>query len=170
VQETAALIARKADHLSELIRRLRGFGSGADASPAVVGVSQLVSDVVSLASPEARNAGVTIHCVGGPELKASVHDVEIRQALLNLIRNAISAAPESDPIVRVGWSQADRLVRFWIENAVAHHRSAEGGMGLGLIITRTIAQAHGGQLNVEKTSTGVVRSALDLPLSEGQDA
>jgi signal transduction histidine kinase len=43
-------------------------------------------------------------------------------------------------------------------------------MGLGLIITRTIAQAHGGQLNVEKTSTGVVRSALDLPLSEGQDA
>jgi signal transduction histidine kinase len=64
----------------------------------------------------------------------------------------------------------NRWVRFWIENPVARHRTAEGGMGLGLIITRTIAQAHGGQLNIEKTSSGTIRSTLDLPLIEGQDA
>jgi signal transduction histidine kinase len=61
------------------------------------------------------------------------------------------------------------MVRFWIENPVAPGSTSKGGMGLGLIITRTIAQAHGGHLNVEKTGSDLVRSTLELPLSEGQD-
>jgi signal transduction histidine kinase len=167
IQETAALIARKADHLAELIRRLRAFGSGGNERRAVQSVSQLVADVVGLAAAEARSAKVAIVCAEGPELKASVHDVEIRQAVLNLLRNAIAAAPKPGGVVTIGWSQARGFAQFWIENAVDSKRPAYRGMGLGLIISRTIAQAHGGRVTIEQTSAGGVRSTLHVPLTRG---
>jgi signal transduction histidine kinase len=93
--------------------------------------------------------------------------VEIRQALLNLVRNAIAAVPTPNGVVRIGWSEADGLVRVSIDNPIANRRRAPGGMGMGLMIARTIAQAHGGGVSVAATSSGV-RSTLDLPV-EGID-
>jgi signal transduction histidine kinase len=167
IHTMAALIARKADDLAELIRRLRGFGGSSNEGRTVHNFPQLVADVVSLAAPEARGAGVAIESAGGPEAKVEVNDVEIRQAMLNLIRNAISAAPKPDGIVTVGWSQDADAIGFWVENAVGCKPPANRGMGLGLIITRTIAQAHGGRLTVAATATGAVRAILHVPQDKG---
>lgn len=167
LSQIAALIARKTDDLADLIRRLRGFGSGGNEGRALQSCRQLVADVIALAAPEARNAGISIEETGGPDLMANVHDVEVRQALLNLVRNAIAAAPKPDGVIRIGWSKIDRSVRVWVENAVAGGRRPHDGMGLGLIIARTIAQAHGGGLLIEQTAAGGVRASLDLPVDEG---
>jgi len=169
VRSIGSLIAVKADHMAELIRRLRAFGSSGSESQTVVSLRHLVSDAVSLATPEAANGQVSIACVGGPDVTASVHDVEIRQAMLNLLRNAIAAAPKPGGVITVGWSQADGFVRLWVENPVASDTPRQRGMGLGLIITRTIAQAHGGRLEVETTETGAVRSTLHVPIYEGSE-
>lgn len=166
LQDIAALIARKTDDLAELIRRLRRFGSGGNEGRALQSFRQLVADVVGLAAPEAKNSGVSIENRGGPDLFANVNDVEIRQALLNLVRNAIAAAPKPNGVVTIGWSQIEGSVRVWVENAVAGGRRSHG-MGLGLIIARTIAQAHGGSLLIEDSAAGGVRSSLDLPVDEG---
>jgi signal transduction histidine kinase len=69
--------------------------------------------------------------------------------------------------VTVGWSKSRGFVRFWVENAVDGNGSRHHGMGLGLIISRTIAQAHGGRLAMETTAAGKVRSTLHMPLREG---
>lgn len=167
LQDIAALIARKTDDLAELIRRLRRFGSGGNDGRALQSFRQLVADVVGLAAPEAKNSGVSIENRGGPDLSANVNDVEIRQALLNLVRNAIAAAPKPNGVVTIGWSQIEGSVRVWVENAVAGGRRSHDGMGLGLIIARTIAQAHGGSLLIEESAAGGVRSSLDLPVDEG---
>jgi signal transduction histidine kinase len=62
--------------------------------------------------------------------------------------------------------QADGSIRVWVENSVGNNARSHNGMGLGLIIARTIAQAHGGRLSIERTAAGAVRSTLDLPLEE----
>ncbi len=167
VREIAALIARKADHMAELIRRLRAFGSETTESRSVQSLPQLVSDVLALVAPEASEAGVSLVCAAGPALTVKVHDVEIRQAMLNFLRNAIAAAPKPSGVVTVGWSKSRGFARFWVENAVDGNGSRRHGMGLGLIISRTIAQAHGGRLAMETTAAGKVRSTLHMPLREG---
>ncbi|HEV2596164.1 MAG TPA: HAMP domain-containing sensor histidine kinase, partial [Sphingomicrobium sp.] len=165
--EIAALIARKTDDIAELIRRLRGFGSGGNEGRALQSFRQLVADVIAMAAPEAKDAGITIEETGGPDLTANVNDVEFRQALLNLVRNALAAAPKPDGIIRIGWLKIEGSVRVWVENDVAGRPRSHDGMGLGLIIARTIAQAHGGRLRIERTAAGGVRVGLDLPVDEG---
>lgn len=167
IGDIAALIARKADDLSELIRRLRSFGSGASDSRAVQSLPQLVSDVVSLAEPEAKEAGIEIRSAGGPDVKANVHDVEIRQAMLNLVRNAISATPKADGVITISWALADDAIQLRVENAVDGNSPQHRGMGLGLIIARTIAQAHGGRITIEWPLPTTVWSTLHVPLSDG---
>lgn len=167
LSEIAALIARKTDDLAELIRRLRGFGSGGNEGRALQSLRQMVSDVIALAAPEAKNAGISIEEAAGPDLSANVNDVEVRQALLNLVRNAVAAAPKPDGVIRIGWSQIEGSVRIWVENAVVGGRRSHEGMGLGLIIARSIAQAHGGGLFLEQIEGGCVRAGLDLPIDEG---
>lgn len=169
LRDIASIVARKADHLAEMIRRLRAFGSAANEGRDVHSVRKLVADVLSLVAPEARKAGVRIHAIGGPDLKASVNDVEIRQAMLNLVRNAIAAAPKPGGVISVSWSQAGSSVCVQVENPVGNSGPGPGGMGLGLIISRTIAQAHGGSLTLERTAAGF-RSVLQLPFGEGFEA
>jgi signal transduction histidine kinase len=167
MREIASLIARKADDLAELIRRLRAFGSGGHDERAAQGLPQLIADVVGLAAPEAKDADLSIECAAGPAVTASVNDIEIRQALLNLVRNAIAAAPKPGGVVKIGWSQAGGSVHIWVENDVASEKRPQNGMGLGLIIARTIAQAHGGGLLIERAGSGGVRSILNVPIDEG---
>lgn len=163
LRETAALIDRKAHDLAELIRRLRGFGGSENDVRSALPLAQLVSEVMSLAAPEAKTRGVPIQAVGGPDLRVAVHEVEIRQAMLNLVRNALAASPLDGP-VRIGWSGGADVAHFWVENAVAAKRG-RGGMGVGLIISRAIAQAHGGRITVEPAAAGI-RSTLELPLDK----
>lgn len=168
MREIASLIARKADDLAELIRRLRAFGSGGQELSNDQSLPQLVADVIALAAPEGRDARVAIEPSPGPEITARVHDVEIRQALLNLVRNAIAAAPKPGGKVVVGWEQTKSGVQLWVENQVGS-RPSPRGMGVGLIIARTIVQAHGGQLTAEASAPGRFRSTLHIPSAEGAD-
>jgi signal transduction histidine kinase len=165
IRDIAALIDRKTHDLAELVRRLRGFGGGGDAVSTSQALGPLVAEVVTLAAPEAKAAGVSIECIGGPQLCVTVNEVEIRQAMLNLLRNAV-AASAAGGLVTVGWSETGSSACLSIHNQVAARRAAGGGMGIGLIIARAIAHAHGGRIVAETLPQGGVRCTLKLPLDQ----
>lgn len=168
IGDMAALIERKANELAALMRRFRQFGEHADGPETLFSPALLLKDVRALAEPEARASGVRLQihpCDDDHRISGQV--IELQQALLNLIRNAIAASP-SGGTIELRCSRADRLIDIAIENAMAS-RQHPMGMGVGLIIARSIAEAHGGAIMRDDPAPGRVRFRLQLPAAEACD-
>ncbi len=165
IRDTAALIERKADTLATLVRRLRRFGGRAVDEPSVLPVAVLLDSVVALARPEAAIAGVTID-VGpvGPDLAVMAQEVELAQALVNLVRNAVQAC--DDNRVEITVTCQDDLVAITVANHCVDHPLVHDGMGVGSLIARTIVGAHGGQLSRVRTGPANIAHIVTLPRAE----
>lgn len=160
---TAELIARKAGDLATLVRRLRRFGDRGQDRASEIAIGPLLADVATIAGPEAKAARSTLALAPAPHLVAFGRDVEIRQVLLNLVRNAIAASPGGE--VRItAFALGDRA-HCMVENDDSGVREEGSGMGLGLIIARSIAEAHGGRIVEDRPAPGRIRYTLDLPLA-----
>jgi signal transduction histidine kinase len=108
----------------------------------------------------------------------------LTQVFVNLIANASKFAPEDTPI-RIGAETADKagdqVVRAWVEDSGPglpegavdifdrFKRGAEepepGGLGLGLWISRSIVERHGGTIAVSRTADERTRFTITLPLA-----
>jgi signal transduction histidine kinase len=162
-QVTADLIARKARDLAQMVRRLRSFGDRAADDPSPIPISQLLADLSIIAAPEAKTANVRLELDGGPHACVIGQDIEIRQALLNLVRNAIAASPSGET-VRISHVVNEGRVRFSVENALPAAATFRPGMGIGLIVARSITEANGGWIREERPAPLRVRFVVDLPL------
>jgi signal transduction histidine kinase len=109
----------------------------------------------------------------------------LTQVFVNLIANASKFAPEGKPI-RVGARRAGHTVQAWVEDCgpgLAEGDAASiferfkrggaeepepGGLGLGLWISRSIVERHGGSISVERTEEGFTRFTLTLPAESGE--
>lgn len=168
IGSTAELIARKAGDLATLVRRLRRFGDRGQDRSDEIPVGPLLADVATIAGPEAKAAKSVLAFAPAPHLVAFGRDIEIRQALLNLVRNAIAAAPGGE--VRVAVAARGDRAHFMVENNEPEIREESGGMGLGLIIARSIAEAHGGRIVEDRPAPRRIRYTLDLPLAGASPA
>jgi signal transduction histidine kinase len=172
VREMAERINRKANDLSDLVRRLRRFGSTGNLERSHTSAKALISDVVKLAGPEALAAGVRLEPSDVPRAQLEISDVEIRQALLNLIRNAVEAScDDKNPVTITSTLQGETLM-INVENQLQLQKSKEAGMRVGLLIARAIAKAHGGSISASRTPDGRYRQTLSLPIvarSDGND-
>lgn len=169
LREGSALVARKARDLSDLVRHLRRFGERDDAMSQDIMLLSVLRDVRRIAEPTALSRNLTLSF---PYLNDDVvhgYDIEIRQAILNLVNNAIAAAPEGSQItVRTRHTKGD--VEIVVINEVDPHTPRRAGMGVGLIVARSIAEAHGGHLR-RQISEFEYQCVIQLPLvseSEGE--
>lgn len=172
VAESAALIDRKADHLATMIRRLRRFGSHGVDRPQPVAIAALIDMVAPLARAEARDAGVPLE-IGSvlPDRFVLAQEVELAQAVMNLLRNAVQAAGELTPPSPVTLSasvEQGRAILSVTNRAAATSTPKDGGMGVGTFIARAIVEAHGGALSRTRLADGTVLATLSLPLVEPQ--
>jgi signal transduction histidine kinase len=171
-------IAREVErlgHLSEEYLRLARLPSPRMEADDVVAT---VRDVADFARPEIEHAGCTIELRADEPVPAAMFDEgQIRQALLNLVRNAREAMPGGGPIeVRVkadGMSVAivvdDRgggIAEDIRGRVFDPFFSTKGeGTGLGLAITRQIVEAHAGTVNAEARDGGGTRFRIMLPIA-----
>ncbi len=170
IAESAALVDRKARDLSDLVRRLRRFGGRDVDEPSLLPVSMLLQTACQIVAAELRASGGRVDCLGiAPDLAVQAQEIELTQALVNLLRNAVAASPGEAIALRAG-AVADE-VRIEVTNPLLAARKTDAqplgaGMGIGLVIARTIVAAHGGTL-VRQDDVDTARFVLSLPLVAG---
>ena len=133
-------------------------------------IGMLVARVASL---ETR---LPVKVVAGPELEVQGDDVQLEQLLINLVRNAVDASMETKGGVEVGWRQRNGQVEVWISDDgpglantanlfVPFFTTKAAGSGIGLVLSRQIAEAHGGTLTLEnRRQMRGCEAKLRLPL------
>jgi signal transduction histidine kinase len=112
----------------------------------------------------------------GPDLNVRADSDQLEQLLINLMRNAVDAALETGGGVRVGWRKNNNYVEVSVEDDgpglqntgnlfVPFFTTKPEGSGIGLVLSRQIAEAHGGTLSLENCArhTGC-EARLRLPL------
>ena len=169
--------ADQALRAGDIIRKLRDFAARGEIERRIESLSKLVEEASALALIGAKEHGVRVSYRFDPQADLVVADrVQIQQVALNLIRNAIDAMATSprralaisthaadnqigsdgDTFVQVSVADtgpglspeiADRLFEPFMTTKAQ-------GMGVGLSISRTIIEAHGGRIWAESNSDG----------------
>jgi PAS domain S-box-containing protein len=173
-------IAEAASRATEIIKRLRQFARRGAGSFVSVLVEELIDESVELMAFELRRNGVEVCRDLAPALPpVSADRVQIEQVLVNLLQNAIEAmaeVPKADRQVFVRTCHGQACVEISVEDRGPGLReqnrftifdpfvtTKEDGLGMGLAISTTIAEAHGGKLWATSGSEGGAAFHLLLP-------
>jgi two-component system sensor kinase FixL len=170
LREVMDKAADQAVRAGQIIRRLRDFVARGESERRVESVKKLVEEASALALVGAKDQGVRVRFQLDPTVDLVMADkVQIQQVLHNLIRNAIesmegcekrellvSTTPADDDMVAIsvadtGAGIAPEIASQLFQPFVTTKRH---GMGVGLSISRTIVEAHGGQIGVESNPGG----------------
>ena len=112
----------------------------------------------------------------GPGVIIQADGDQLEHLLINLVRNAADASLETEGGVKIGWVKAGSQLEIRIEDEgpglsntanlfVPFFTTKPGGSGIGLALSRQIAEAHGGSLALENRKQGAGCVArLRLPL------
>src|SRR5881397_2598742 len=112
----------------------------------------------------------------GPQLTVQADGGQLDQLLINLVRNAVDATIETRGAVEVGWSSENRHLLIWVRDEgtgladtanlfVPFYTTKPEGSGIGLALSRQIAEAHGGALTLSNRVTGPgCEARLSLPV------
>ena len=179
--DTMHKMVREADRASEVVKRLREFFRTGAMHFEKVGLADVVATVTAQFETLARDQHVTLALGALPALSIRADRLQIELVLRNLVANAfdaVQARPEGERHVTVSALnlQGGRL-RMSVEDsgpgvsaAVAARlfepfvSGKSSGLGLGLVLSRAIVEAHGGTLWAEVGERGMFQ--FILPLAE----
>jgi two-component system, NtrC family, nitrogen regulation sensor histidine kinase NtrY len=163
-------IASRADSLSRFLQAYTRLTKLPPPQKQHVDLGELVQRVVDL---EPR---LNVKVMPGRKTMIRADAAQIEQALINLVHNAVDAALEAHGEVSVGWREKEDVVEIFVQDEgpgimnpanlfVPFFTTKPEGSGIGLPLSRQIAEAHGGSLALTNRKGGKGAEALlQLPL------
>jgi PAS domain S-box-containing protein len=182
--ETARRTIRDGNRASEVVSRLRALFSRGSTATEDVNLNQAAQEVVALSLGELRRNGISIRTELAKDLPPVTGDrVQLQQVILNLLLNACDAigAVKGGPrqvVIATGYDGSGG-VRLSVRDTgsgiapevaarlfEAFYTTKAGGMGIGLSVSRSIVEHHGGRIWAETNEGGATFSFL-IPSPSG---
>ncbi|MEM1097515.1 MAG: PAS domain S-box protein [Planctomycetota bacterium] len=183
-------VRSQASRAGAIIKRLRAFVNRRTAQRSSVDVNELIREVVALneADPRTGQVQLELRLADGLPL-CRLDTIQIEQVVLNVVRNAMDAF-EDQPLARrriaietrelIEGNRTDAA--GWVAVSVADtggglsdeqllqlfdpfFTTKPQGMGLGITISQSIVEAHGGRMTAERNAEGGLTITLRLPVS-----
>jgi signal transduction histidine kinase len=180
-QQSLAHILNEINRLELVVSATLSLASRSESRFVPTDLNGVVDAVTDLMRPQLAHRQIRLECRLHPVAQARLDADRLKQILLNLINNAADALPQGG-IVRVTTEQAtaEAELALSVEDsgpgvaaaqcAGLFERSASAkphGLGVGLLISREIAELHGGSIGVERSAAlGGARFVLRLPIGE----
>jgi signal transduction histidine kinase len=180
MKERLTIVAAEAERLQEIVDGFLSFSRGLDdLTVAPTRPFDIARELGLLLETRAADAGVTIEVRGSRELSLHADAKKLRQALLNLVLNAMQASSKGSTVtLEVAKSCHDGAAVLRVMDRGAgmtpeildrirkpYYTTKEGGSGLGIAIARGIIEQHGGTLRFESTSGRGTTAIVMLPAS-----
>src|SRR5438874_8255655 len=158
-------IAARADSLSRFMEAYARLARLPPPQKEDLDIGELVRRVASL---EPRLA---VNILPGPDTKIRADGAQIEQLLINLVHNAVDASLESHGGASIGWQSAADCVEIFVTDEgpgilnptnlfVPFFTTKPAGSGIGLALSRQIAEAHGGSLSLTNRHSGAGAEAI----------
>jgi signal transduction histidine kinase len=175
--ERLAIVAAEADRLQSIVDGFLSFSRGLDdLVVAPMKPRAVAHELEVLLETRAEEAGVSLVVSGDPELTLAGDAPKLRQALLNLVINAIQASPRGSTvgIAVAGGCEGARITVH--DDGVGmtpevlerirkpYFTTKEGGTGLGVAVARGIVEQHGGHLDIRSASGKGTTITITLPM------
>jgi two-component system, LuxR family, sensor kinase FixL len=176
--------AEQALRAGQIIRRLRDFVSRGESEKRVESLSKLIEEAGALGLAGAREQNIQLRFNLNPEFDLVLVDrVQIQQVLVNLFRNALEAMAQSPQreLIATNAKVEDEMIEIAVSDTgpgfhddvkanlfQTFFTTKETGMGVGLSISRSIIEAHGGRMWAEGNPSGGATFRFTLPAASDE--
>ena len=172
-----------AEQAGGIVRHVRQFVRKHEPESVLVPINALIEQMVSFLDFERRQSQTAIELdLAGGLPSVWIDPLEIKQVLINLIKNGFEAMAEVPPegrIIEISTARKGRAVEVAVSDRGpgvsktkltqifnAFFTTKTKGIGLGLAVCRSIIESHGGRITVDRNVLGGARFSFTLPIKD----